>query len=170
MSMTDREMSDLRNALPVSVSIRLSDDQLRSALDEAHNTLGPGASTSQVQGAAWLLAHPLDERREQVDHMLQIATMRREYLIQAERHLLGAFLVDPDAENLSRDITMEENMEDLARTEALLGVLIDRAGGVVTVTHQQMDAAPSFAIEPTSDGLQITALDNENEDHSSDDR
>jgi hypothetical protein len=161
MSHPDLDVSALRDALPVSVAVRLSDDELRAGLDQARVLLGPDASTVAVQGAAWLLAHAPEQRREQVDHMLQIATLRREHLLQAEGHLGGAFRVEPDLDDAARNITIEENLADLDRAESLLGVLTARTGGRLTVTHQEMNDTPPFAIEPTADGLRVTTFESE---------
>ena len=168
MSSTDPDVSGLRDDLPASVATSLTDDQLHAGLHEARKRLGPDAETTAVHGAAWLLAHGHDRRREQIDHMLQIMLMRREHLLQVERHLLGAFQADPDLDDSARDITSIENLNDLDRAEALLGVLTARAGGTATVTGQEITIAPPFSIELAGDGLRVTAYNLDDEEDSKD--
>jgi phosphoglycolate phosphatase-like HAD superfamily hydrolase len=158
MSVTDHEVSELRDALPVSVAVSLSDQQLRSGLDQARQLLGPGADTAAVQGAAWLLAHDPGRRQEQIDHMLQVAAMRREHLLQAEGQLAGAFRAAPDLDTEERNTTVEEILDELDRAEALLGVMTARSGGAATVTQQELSDSPPFAIEQHVDTLRVTTF------------
>jgi hypothetical protein len=158
MSANDLDVSELRDVLPVSVATRLSDDRLRSGLEKARGLLGPHAGTAALHGAAWLLSHDPAQRREQVDHMLQIAALRRQYLMEAEGQLLGAFQADPDLDDRARTITFEETLDDLDRLEALLGTLTVRAGGSVRVTVDDLAGSPRFAIAFVGDEVHVTTL------------
>ncbi|MFD2794419.1 hypothetical protein ACFS27_12760 [Promicromonospora vindobonensis] len=159
MDETDGEVSDLRDALPASVSKRLSDDQLRSGLDKARNRLGPDADTTAVQGAAWLLAHEPDQRREQIDHMLELAALRQRDLLQAEHLLLGAFDAEPELDDTARGTTRQEFQDDLDRAEKLLAILTARAGGTTKITEQELADAPALLIVREDHGFQTFAFD-----------
>jgi hypothetical protein len=158
MSANDLDVSELRDVLPVSVAVRLSDERLRAGLEKARWLLGPGAGTAALHGAAWLLAHDPAQHREQIDHMLQIAALRRQYLIEAEGQLLGAFQADPDLDDRARTVTFEETLDDLDRLEALLGTLTARAGGSVKVATGDLADAPRFAITYVDGDLHVTTV------------
>lgn len=159
MSQANLEVSEMRDALPASVHERLSDGQLRSGLDRAREHLGPGADEATVQGAAWILAHRSDQRLEQIEHMLQIATAREQALLEAERHLLGAFNTEPDLDDIARGATRHEVHDDLRRAESLLAALTTRAGGAVVITDQEMSDRPAVLIERADGGLRVIAFD-----------
>ncbi|MBO0608884.1 hypothetical protein [Myceligenerans salitolerans] len=153
------DVSKLRNALPASVQERLSDEQLRSGLARARDCLRPEADEAAVQGAAWLLAHEPDQRREQIAHMLQIVASQQQDLRQAEHRLLGAFEAEPGLDDTARSTTRQEFHEELDRAESIVAVMTARTGGTVVVTDQEMTAAPAILIERTASGLRVTTYD-----------
>ena len=159
MSQTDVEVSNLRDALPASVHECLSDSQLRSGLAQAQERLGSGADKATLQGAAWLLAHDPGQRQEQIAHMLEIATSRHHGLVQAERHLLGAFRAEPELDDTVRDTTRQEFQDDLDRAEKLLAVATARAGGILAVTDQDAAEAPALLVERADQGLRLITFD-----------
>ncbi|MFI8528268.1 hypothetical protein ACIGB8_27675 [Promicromonospora sukumoe] len=161
MGPPELDVTGLRNALPASVAVRLTDTQLLRALREARVLLGDKIEASSLQGAAWMLAHDPDERREQVEHLLAMVALRREFLQQAEAQLLGAFAALPELDDTARDITVKENLDYLDRLEELVGLLTARVGGSTTATVRELSEAPPFIIELEDQTLRVTTFDDD---------